>query len=161
MEWFLIILSGVALSVLYDYFHSDKKHKSTTTKETFSFNDTSSKNLDIYTNDDIIEKKKNNTSTQNVIINNYYTQNTLNVQVNHFSHKSKKSPHRDHTEKVWNEIGYRVKDGETYSYKMYGKEIYTPEQVEKISNTQIGYLTVKYSQTGLADNWFIIQALKE
>ncbi len=45
---------------------------------------------------------------------------------------------KDHTEKVWERLGYRVIDGEIYTYKMYGNEIYTPDQVEKVS-AQHGY----------------------
>lgn len=52
---------------------------------------------------------------------------------------------KDHSEKVWKKLGYRIKRGESYSYRFYGKEIYTPNQVEKIGSYEI-----KYSPEGLA-----------
>lgn len=54
------------------------------------------------------------------------------------------STSKDHSEKVWNKLGYKVKNGEKCSYKFYGNEIFTPEQVER----NISY-KVKYSEIGL------------
>lgn len=42
-------------------------------------------------------------------------------------------------------MGYRLKSGETYSYKFYGNKIFTPKQVDKIGSCQI-----RYSETCLA-----------
>ncbi|NCD12242.1 MAG: hypothetical protein EOL93_06795 [Epsilonproteobacteria bacterium] len=75
-------------------------------------------------------------------INNYYTQNNIYVQTTTPTSKAKGT---DHTAKVWRELGYQVKRGESYSYKHYGQEIYTPNQVERIGTLsyreplQIGY----------------------
>lgn len=71
-------------------------------------------------------------------INNYYTQNVY-LQKNIYTKDNDKENHGDHSEKVWNRMGYRVKYGETYSYKHYGNYIFTPKQVEKIghSNTPL------------------------
>lgn len=89
---------------------------------------------------------QSNGNSKESITNNYNTQNIVNVQVNNYSNtSSKKSPNKDHTEKIWNEMGYEVKYGESYSYKFYGNKIYTPDQVKKNSS-----YSIKYSRRGLA-----------
>ena len=93
-------------------------------------------------------QKRKEESTQYVepektTINNYYTQNNTYVQQNNYNLKSNEE-NKDHSERVWNRLGYKIKQGETYSYKFYGNEIYTPEQVEQIECNQ-----VKYSESGL------------
>lgn len=52
----------------------------------------------------------------------------------HVTYESKKSndKNKDHTEAVWKRLGYQIKSGETYSYKFYGREIFTPDQVERV-----------------------------
>jgi hypothetical protein len=63
----------------------------------------------------------------------------------------------DHSESVWNRNGYTVKRGESPSYYMYGKGIYTPDQVYKKSNSResssrnYDYLDVD-SEYGLSSN---------
>jgi hypothetical protein len=99
------------------------------------------------------QQKKSNTIH---VTNNYYTQNTVNIQVNNYSSSSKKSKHKDHSEKVWNEMGYKIRYGETYSYRYYGNEIYTPDQVEECGYDydcdyeESSTNSIKYSATGLA-----------
>lgn len=83
-------------------------------------------------------------SKETSVVNNYYVQQNIYVQQNYQHHKSSKT-NKDHSEKVWNELGYSVKRGETYAYKFYGNEIYTPDQVVKSSSNR-----VKYSEDGLA-----------
>lgn len=87
----------------------------------------------------IVNEEKNSAST---VINNIYIQN---IYPERNKNKiNKKSESKDHSEKIWKELGYKIKSGETYSYKMYGNKIFTPEQVEKI-----GSYNVKYSESGL------------
>ena len=45
-----------------------------------------------------------------------------------------------HTIRVWKKLGYEVNYGESYLYKYYGNEIYTEEQVRKISSSHGGHL---------------------
>ena len=78
------------------------------------------------------------------VVNNYYVQNNVYIQQNNYHNKSK-DENKDHSEKVWKRLGYKVKYGETYSYKFYGNEIFKPSQVERIGSNQ-----VKYSESGLA-----------
>lgn len=66
------------------------------------------------------------------VTNNYYIQNNVYVHQNHYKSKSSTEESKDHSKSVWQKLGYRVKSGETYAYKMYGREIFTPEQVTKI-----------------------------
>jgi len=66
------------------------------------------------------------------VVHNHFTQNIYVQQTNHYYTASKES--KDHTAKVWKELGYSVKYGETYAYKFYGNEIYRPDQVERIGN---------------------------
>lgn len=89
---------------------------------------------------EIINEEKNSTSK---VINNIYIQNIYPKK--NENKANQKSESKDHSEKIWKELGYKIKSGETYSYKFYGNEIYTPEQVEKI-----GSYNVKYSESGLA-----------
>jgi len=103
--------------------------------------------IDILTKDDDIEVK----DEKKEVTNNVYIQNTVNIQINernsdnNRSSSKRHSPNKDHTEKIWNEMGYKIKHGEKYSYKMYGKKIFKPFQVIK-KNTY----NVKYSERGLA-----------
>lgn len=90
--------------------------------------------------------KKDFEKETQIVINNYYTQNNTYVQQNNYYKKPKiEDENKVHSEKVWKRLGYKVKHGETYSYKMYGKQIFKPDQVEKIGSYQI-----RYSQNGLA-----------
>lgn len=84
------------------------------------------------------DSKKKSDST----INNYYTQN---VYVNVKGKNNQKSKLEQHTEKVWKDLGYCVREGEIYSSSFYGKKLFTSEQVEKI----VPY-KVKYSEIGLS-----------
>ena len=43
---------------------------------------------------------------------------------------------KGHTARVWRKKGYKIKAGETYSYKYYGNEVYTKNQVEKLSKLE-------------------------
>lgn len=56
------------------------------------------------------------------------------LHVTHEWSKPETGKNKDHTEKVWNDLGYQIKSGEHYSYKHYGRKIYTPNQVEKIGS---------------------------
>lgn len=114
-----------AIALAYNYFTKDDSNET-------NYNSSSSN----------IETKD---SEKTHITNNYYVQNTVNIQVNH--HATSSEELKDHSEEVWERLGYRVIGGEDYAYKMYGREIYTPDQVELIGSS--GSLTVKYSEEGL------------
>ena len=92
------------------------------------------------------DNHKDSGSNDFTIINNYYIQNNVSIQKNDYT----KNPDelKDHTKRIWKKLGYEVNYGETYSYKMYGQKIYTPEQVSKISSHDY---KIKYSKTGLAN----------
>ena len=66
------------------------------------------------------ESKKNT-------IHNHYTQNNVYIQ-NNYGAKPEA-----HTSRVWEKLGYEVNYGESYSYKFYGNEIYTEDQVRRTS----------------------------
>ena len=68
-------------------------------------------------------------------IHNNYTQNNVYIQ-NNYSSKPEA-----HTEKVWERLGYKVNYGESYTYKYYGNEIYTEDQVRKMAGSHGGYLS--------------------
>lgn len=134
---FLIIVS-IIYSVVENYSKNNNTSMPTNSHKPKHTFDNKEVNFD---NNKEFEKKK-----ETHIINNYYTQNNTYVQQNNYYKKSKsKDENKDHSEKKWKELGYRIKNGETYSYKYYGKEIFTQEQVEKIGSYQI-----RYSKTGLA-----------
>ncbi|WP_044411869.1 hypothetical protein [Thiomicrospira microaerophila] len=48
--------------------------------------------------------------------------------------KKKNTELSDHSAEVWRRMGYRVKSGEAYAYRFYGREIYTPDQVVSIND---------------------------
>lgn len=76
--------------------------------------------------------KKNNSNLKddnNIVINNYFIKNELHIH--NTTQTSSDKECKDHTEKIWKELGYCIKSGETCSYKLYGREVFTPEQVVK------------------------------
>lgn len=77
------------------------------------------------------EQYKRNDSSDKYIINNYFVHN--NVYVHYNPDSSSNDSSKDHSKSVWEKMGYRIKYGERYAYKMYGNEIFTPDQVEKSS----------------------------
>jgi hypothetical protein len=77
------------------------------------------------------EQYKRNDSSDKYIVNNYFVQN--NVYAHYNPNSSSNDSSKDHSKSVWERMGYRIKYGERYAYKMYGNEIFTPEQVEKTS----------------------------
>lgn len=85
---------------------------------------------------EVVQEVKKETQT---IINIYVQQN------NPYKKSKSKDENKGHSEKVWRKLGYKIKSGETYSYKFYGNKIFTPDQVEKIGSYQI-----RYSESGLA-----------
>jgi len=149
--WIIVILIVLAYtSEFYAKFVGEKKNNSLSNidikeeKTNFDLADFKTKhpsnkrnNLDSYDTNVTIEKEP-------TIVNNYYTQNNIYVQQNNYHNKSE-DERKDHSEKVWKRLGYKVKYGETYSYKFYGNEIFKPSQVERIGSNQ-----VKYSESGLA-----------
>ena len=68
-------------------------------------------------------------------VHNHYTQNNVYIQ-NNYGYKPEA-----HTVRVWKRLGYELSDGESYSYKYYGNEIYTEDQVRKISSSYGGQLS--------------------
>lgn len=76
------------------------------------------------------------------------------VEVKHTWERSTAEELKDHTEKVWDKLGYRVKSGETYSYKFYGREIFTPDQVEKIGNYRN-----RIARPGLSENQLKVKTI--
>lgn len=125
---FLLLLIGV--SILYGLIENNSKRKDNNASTGISNKPSN-----------FVDKEENQT-----IINNYCTQNNVYVQQNNY-HKKSQSNHKTkgHSEKIWNKLGYRIKRGESYSYKYYGNEIFTSAQVEKNSSYEI-----QYSETGLA-----------
>lgn len=67
--------------------------------------------------------------SKRAVTNSNYTKNTTYVQQN--NHKLSNDELKDHSKSVWEGMGYSVKSKERYAYKMYGKEIFTPNQVQK------------------------------
>ena len=133
MSGFFIFIGILALIGYADQFLNNQ----TNTKPTKSHTPKSSTSIKTYDYEEKNNETKNQTHTNNVYIQN-------NVYVNIQQPKSSTS-HTDHTEKVWNKLGYVVKNGETYAYKHYGNEIYRPDQVLKSSSHR-----VRYSEEGLA-----------
>ncbi len=68
-------------------------------------------------------------------VHNHYTQNNVYIQNNYGSKPEA------HTIRVWERLGYEVSYGESYAYKYYGNEIYTEDQVRKISSSYGGHLS--------------------
>jgi hypothetical protein len=77
-----------------------------------------------------LDKKQTQSS-----VHNHYTQNNIYIQNNYGSKPEA------HTAKVWKRLGYKVNYGESYAYKYYGNEIYTEDQVRKISGSSNGHLS--------------------
>jgi len=79
--------------------------------------------------DTSVETKEDTTTVNNFNI----EQNTY-IQQNNYYNSPKEQ--KSHSETVWMKLGYKVQYGETYAYKIYGREIFTPEQVIKIGSSQ-------------------------
>ena len=103
---------------------------------------------------DKIDKKIDTTPKSSTTIHNTVNiKNTTYVQQNVYNGNKNSNDSKGHTEKVWNDLGYTVMYGESYSYKMYGREIFTSSQVTEDSNQYIEYkepIEVHTSETGLA-----------
>jgi len=85
----------------------------------------------VYQNENTSLGKKQTQSS----VHNHYTQNNVYIQ-NNYCYKPEA-----HTARVWKKLGYRVSHGESYAYKYYGNEIYTEDQVRKISSSYGGCLS--------------------
>ena len=94
---------------------------------------------------EIVEEKE--------VVNNYYIQNNIYIQNNDNSSSQSKG----HTARIWKKKGYKVKYGETYAYKHYGNEVFTTDQVAKItSNSYIEnkkFRKSRESETHTYDEW--------
>ena len=135
MEILLFIIVLAILGWVNDFFENKSDTKNTDSQTTLNneliVKDTLSKNNSY--------EKDTNTKIINIQNNTYIQQNNYNVESEELD---------DHTEKIWNKLGYQIQYGETYAYKMYGKEIFTPEQVvQKVTKSTTNY--VKYSEKGL------------
>lgn len=119
IEFLLLIIAIGTLEALYEKI-SHRTSKSS--KKQF-------KNLS--TNDDFIYLDKDEPKKSTV--NNYYTQKNTYVQQNNYYNNSSKGL----TERVWKRLGYSIKYGEKYSYKFYGNEIFTPDQVKMMSTNKV------------------------
>ena len=60
------------------------------------------------------------------IVNNYYIQNN-------YSSSSSSSKVEKHTRKIWEKLGYKIKNKESFSSIYYGQELYESSQVYKAS----------------------------
>lgn len=140
MSGFFIFIGILALIGYADQFLNTQ----TNTKTTATKNETPKSSTSIKTYD--FDQKNDETRNQSHT-NNVYIQN--NVYVSMQQPKSSTS-HTDHTEKVWNKLGYVVKNGETYAYKHYGNEIFTPDQV--VSKKSISYKKPLQIGYGLSAN---------
>ena len=140
MSGFFIFIGILALIGYADQFLNTQTHtKTTPTKSDKPKGSTPIKTYDY--------EEKNNETKNQPHTNNVYIQNNVYVNV----HQPKSSTkHTDHTEKVWNQLGYVVKEGETYAYKHYGNAIYTPDQV--VSKKSISYKKPLQIGYGLSAN---------
>ena len=134
ITFFIIIAIG---SALYGTFEENKKKtdplKSNVRSSNFSYpaktepvsrQKSQKNNTIVYDAEcEIVEEEKH-------VVNNYYIQNNIYIQNN--DNSSSKS--KGHTARIWERKGYRVKYGETYAYKHYGNEVFTEDQVIKITN---------------------------
>lgn len=86
-----------------------------------------------------------------------------NNKVSVYERNKSNSPLTDHTAEVWERMGYQVKYGEQPSYKYYGKEIYTPNQVEKcnfpVKQRSLDYYKQKVYRSYLSEKQIEIKAL--
>ena len=153
MEWIIFLIVGSFLVSFISDKVSKNESEFTNKNKLNSKDEINKENLELLKSIKLDEISKNDTieaeiieekENRQTVINNHYTQNVY-VQQNNYYNKSK-DENKDHSKKVWKRLGYRVKYGERYSYKFYGNEIYTPQQVEKISSYH-----VKYSEKGLTN----------
>jgi hypothetical protein len=83
----------------------------------------------------IQDKKSTVTAKSRTTTQNYYTQNNVYIQNNYVGKPEA------HTSRVWERLDYKVNYGESYAYKYYGNEIYTEDQVSRISSSHDAYLS--------------------
>jgi len=141
MEW-LFIVGGFFIYVDYLLKNKGIKKEDTATKSDI-IKESKELSADIVSDDELDELLRDldrpNTQNNTIINNHYHVHNTVKV----YTDKSSLDNLSDHTKKIWNQMGYDIKYGETYTYKMYGKEIFTPEQVEQITTNSTKYLPSK------------------
>ncbi|WP_121628750.1 hypothetical protein [Poseidonibacter antarcticus] len=130
---------------VYEYFKKDKIN----TPEHYPEYEKSKQNLDDFIIDDYPKTKDTYSKKEKQNITNIYVQQNINIQNNYYDNSNKKEKH---TKKVWEEKGYKIKYGELYSSKFYGKELYTINQVEKKKRN---IYEVKYSGKSLANKLLI------
>ncbi len=136
MEFITFLIIIAIGSALYGIFEENKKKtdplKSNVRSSNFSYpaktepvskQKSQKNNTIVYDAEcEIVEEKE--------VVNNYYIQNNIYIQNNDNSSSQSKG----HTARVWERKGYRVKYGETYAYKHFGNEVFTVDQVIKITN---------------------------
>lgn len=157
MEIILIVSAVVLLFVgfLTNNNSSSVYSKEITTKKTnqelldelnnLGFEDQKQPNKTIYPK---INEEKTEPTT---IVNNYYVQNNIYIKQEQTSKANSYNELSDHSEKVWKRLGYKIKYGESYAYRMYGKAIYKPHQVERIGTSSQKLLSID-SEYGLTKN---------
>lgn len=110
MEFILFIVVVCIALVLYLSFNKNKVDEIISITESVNLN-------------------KTNTSTREK-----KDYNFISIKKRHLKEEKNK---KDHTEAVWNRMGYSIRHGERYSYIMYGKKVYTHNQVTKTLNSEI------------------------
>ncbi len=147
MEFIIFI---IVVAVLFEYFQNKDKPTS----------QTENSNLDSSRNNIVARSNFGQDAEPTTVIHNHYTQNNVHIQ-NNYSGKVEA-----HAEHVWEKLGFEVKYGESYAYKHFGNEIYTEDQVRRITNQhntraltsqsygrKKSYTRSKESETHTYDRW--------
>lgn len=162
MEWLILFFVGLVLAALFDWFNRSKKNDAAENE-----GKSSSSNVGEHVFDPELFRKaleKKNTKT-GVLVNDLIEEKQAPRQeVHHFHHvrvthdwaedNRSSEANKDHTEKVWNKLGYEVKPGETYDYKFYGREMFKPYQVQKI-----GSYRNRIASPGLSENQLKVKTI--
>lgn len=162
MEWLILGLVLLASAVLLDWFKSTKAKNDAKTKGKTDSTDSYAINPDVFRR--AMKASKKNTKTGVLVNDPIEEKQAPRQEVHHYHHvrvthdwaedNRSSEANKDHTEKVWNKLGYEVIPGETYDYKFYGKEIFKPHQVQKI-----GSYRSRIASPGLSENQLKVKTI--
>lgn len=162
MEWLILVLVVLLLAAFFGVFKSSETKDDAKTKSKKHSIDSYAINPEVFSR--AMEANKKNIKTGVLVNDPIEEKQSPRQEVHHYHHvrvthdwaedNRSSEANKDHTEKVWNKLGYEVKPGETYDYKFYGREIFKPHQVQKIGNYRN-----RIASPGLSENQLKVKTI--
>lgn len=163
MEWLILALVVLASAAIFVGFKiSETKDDAKTQGKNHSTDSYNILSEEAFSR--AMQAKKKNTKTGVLVNDPIEKKQASRQEVHHYHHlrvthdcaedNRSSEASKDHSEKVWNKLGYEVKPGETYDYKFYGREIFKPHQVQKI-----GCYRNRIASPGLSENQLKVKTI--